>query len=171
MKCLSNLWLLICLPVICFAQSSQNTNFTLPECQIKTIDGNIISTSQLADTDEFSYVICFWQSCCSHNLNFMDAFNDLYEEISEDMPFKVYAVSIDDSRTSGKVKSMVNGKGWLFDFYLDPNSDFKRAMNVSLTPHCFLFDTNGTLVWQKSAFLQGDEYLIEEALEKNQINE
>lgn len=171
MKILYFSLLLICLPIISTAQSPQNSDFTIPECRIKTIDGSVVSTSQLVNTDKQPYVICFWQSCCNNNLNFMDSFNDLYEDIAEDIPFKVYAVSIDDSRSSDKIKSMVNGKGWEFDFYLDANSDFKRAMNVSLTPHCFVFDKHGNLTWQKSAFLQGDEYLILEALENIQENE
>ncbi len=165
MKCLSILGLWIMLPVISIAQSTQKANFPIPDCQIKTIDGSSFNTATFNTAHQQPFVICFWQSCCSNNLNFMDSFNDLYEDIVEDIPFKVYAVSVDDSRSSSKVKSMVNGKGWGFEFYLDPNSDFKRAINVSLTPHCFVFDKNGNLIWQKSSFLQGDEYLIEEVLE------
>jgi hypothetical protein len=78
---------------------------------------------------------------------------------------KIFAVSVDDTRSSSKVKPLVNGKGWEFDVYLDPNEDFKRAMNVNLTPHYFIFDGGQNLIWQKVGFLQGDEVEIQEVLE------
>ena len=61
------------------------------------------------------------------------------------------------------VAPFVAGKGWDFTILLDPNGDFKRAMNVNMVPHLFLFDGNGKIVSQHNNYSPGDEeHLLEE---------
>ncbi|MBN1339416.1 MAG: hypothetical protein JXA03_08835 [Bacteroidales bacterium] len=50
--------------------------------------------------------------------------------------------------------------------FLDPNEDFKRALNVNLTPHYFIFDGHKNVIYQKAGFLQGDEVEIQEVLDR-----
>ena len=78
---------------------------------------------------------------------------------------KIYSVSIDDSRSTAKVKPVVEGKGWGFEVLLDVNGDLKRAMNVSNPPHTFLVDGNGKIVYQHTGYFEGaEEDLYEEIL-------
>ena len=78
---------------------------------------------------------------------------------------KIYSVSIDDSRTTAKVKPFVEGKGWDFEVLLDANGDLKRAMNVNNPPHTFLFDGSGKIVYQHTGYFEGaEEELFEEIL-------
>ena len=97
----------------------------------------------------------------------MDAYNDLYEEWQEETGVKIYAVSIDDdARSTTKVQPFVNGKAWEMEVLLDPNGDFKRAMNVNMIPHTFLLDGNGKVVYQHTSYYAGLEYEIYELVEK-----
>ncbi len=57
-------------------------------------------------------------------------------------------------------------KNWDFDILLDPNSDFKRAMNVNLIPHTFLLNGNGEIVWQHTSFAEGGELELIELVRK-----
>ncbi len=43
---------------------------------------------------------------------------------------------------------------------LDPNGDFKRAMNVNMIPHTFLLDGNGKVVYQHTSYYEALEYEI-----------
>ena len=70
---------------------------------------------------------------------------------------RVTAISIDDSRTSMRVVSLADGRGWEFDVYLDSNGDLKRAMNVVNPPHTFVINTKGEIVYQHTAYAEGDE--------------
>ena len=83
--------------------------------------------------------------------------NKVYEKWQTETGVKVFAISIDDSRTSKKVPQFVKGRGWKFDIYLDENSDLKRAMNAGYPPQTFLFDGSGKLVWQHSGYAEGNE--------------
>lgn len=79
---------------------------------------------------------------------------------------KLYAVSIDNARSSRGVLPLVNGKNWEFEILLDENGDFKRAMNVNVPPHTFIINGNGEIVWQHVGYLEGDEAEYIEIVEK-----
>lgn len=71
---------------------------------------------------------------------------------------KVVAVSVDDARTLSRARAMTQGQGW--DDYTcvyDKNQDLKRAMNVSLTPHTFIVDGKGNIVYSHSGYTPGSE--------------
>ena len=137
----------------------------IPEGTLKTLNGADFSSEEMSNGGN-PFLIFFWKSCCKSNLTFMDAMHDIYSDLVDDYNIKVYAISIDDSRSSANIKPYVNGKGWEFDVLLDVNGDLKRAMNVNLTPHYMLFDGNRRMVWKKVGFVEGDEYEVEEVLSK-----
>jgi peroxiredoxin len=62
-----------------------------------------------------------------------------------------------------RVAPFINSKGWEYIILLDPNGDFKRAMNVINVPHTFLIDASGKIIDQHTSYAQGDE---EELYEK-----
>ncbi|NNK81065.1 MAG: redoxin family protein, partial [Flavobacteriales bacterium] len=68
------------------------------------------------------------------------------------------------SRTSRNVKRYVDASGWDYEVYLDENSDFKRAMNVTVPPTTFLVDGNGKVVYQHISYSEGDEDELYEKL-------
>ena len=149
----------------CTLINSTYSQAILPDVNLTAIDGSLASSSTLTN-DSHPFIICFWKSCCNSSLKFMDALNEIYPDLVEDHNIKIFAVSIDDSRTSDQVRPLVNGNSWEFDIYLDTNEDFARQMNINLTPHCLLYDGQSILVWQKSVCMEGDEYIIVQELLK-----
>ena len=91
---------------------------------------------------------------------------EMYDNWVEETGVKLVAISIDDTRNMAKVAPYVNGKGWEYDVYIDPNGDFKRALGVNNVPHTFLVDGNGKIVWQHNSYSEGDEYELIELVEK-----
>lgn len=88
----------------------------------------------------------------------MDTLSENFEDWNDEKAFRVIAVSIDDSRSLARAKALAAGRGWeMFDVYYDVNSDFKRAMNVSLVPHIFIFDKNGNQIYTHVGYKPGDE--------------
>jgi alkyl hydroperoxide reductase subunit AhpC len=82
---------------------------------------------------------------------------ELYEDWQNETGIKIYAVSIDDTRTSGKVLPLVNSSEWGYEVVLDINSELKRAMGVNNPPHTFLCNAKGEIVWQHASYALGDE--------------
>lgn len=87
----------------------------------------------------------------------MKAINEVYADWQDETGVKLYAVSIDQGQNSNKVKPMVDAEGWEYEVLLDPNSDFKRALNIQMIPAVFLLDGNGKIVSKHNSYKDGDE--------------
>lgn len=129
---------------------------TLPDLTIATMDGREVSTSTLSNEGK-PFVISFWATWCRPCLKELDAIDEIYHEW-QDHGFKLIAVSTDDARTRPNVLPMVSGRGWEYEFYLDENGDFRRAMGVNIVPHTFILNGAGEVVYQHTSFSDGMEW-------------
>lgn len=128
----------------------------IPTVDMKTMEGKTLNSSQITNEGK-PMIISFWATWCSPCKAELNAISDVYSEWQKETGVKLVAVSIDDARNMGKVAPYVSGKNWEFDVYLDPNGDFKRAMNVNNVPHTFIINGNGEIVWQQNSSAPGDE--------------
>ena len=129
---------------------------SLPDVKIENQEGKVISTKSLADGTPM--IISFWSTTCKPCIMELNAINDNLYDWLEEVDMKVVAVSVDDARTVSRARAMTKGQGW--DDYVclyDKNQDFKRAMNVSLTPHTFIVDGKGNIVYSHSGYTRGSE--------------
>lgn len=131
-------------------------NAQLPSVQLRTIDGKTVDTAKLSN-DGKPFVISFFASWCKPCLRELKAINEVYADWQDETGVKLYAVSIDQGQNSNKVKPMVDAEGWEYEVLLDPNSDFKRALNIQMIPAVFLLDGNGKIVSKHNSYKDGDE--------------
>lgn len=123
---------------------------------VKDLDGKNVEVSEINNNGK-PIIISFWATWCKPCMEELNAINEEYEDWVEETGVVLIAVSIDDSRSTGKVEPLVNAKGWEYTILLDPNGDFKRGLNVNNVPHTFLIDGNGKIVWQHNNYNSGDE--------------
>lgn len=153
---------LLCLaPLI----NAQDQGREIPAVDIKDIDGAPFNTGELQN-DGKPIIINFWATWCSPCKQELNTINEVYGEWQEETGVKLVAISIDDARNMFKVKPYVDGQAWEYEVYIDPNADFKRAMNVNNVPHTFLVDGNGHIVWQHNSYAPGDEEELYELVKK-----
>ncbi len=157
--------LLVLFVTAVYSQDEKNTGQKLPSVEVRTLEGTMFNTADISN-DGKPVIICFWATWCKPCIKEHDAINDVYEDWVDETGVKLYSVSIDNSRSSNRVKPFVNGKGWEFDFLLDINGDFKRAMGVNVPPHTFILNGNNEIVWQHVGYLDGDEDEYIEIVEK-----
>ncbi|HPE33506.1 MAG TPA: TlpA disulfide reductase family protein [Bacteroidales bacterium] len=147
------------------SQNETKTLFKLPEVTIQSIDGKSFNTKNIENEGK-PVILTFWATWCKPCLREHDAISEYYAEWAEETGVKVYAISIDDARSSRRVMPTVNGKGWEFEVLLDPNGEFKRLMNVNIPPHVFVLNEKREVVWQHIGYLDGDEMKYIEVVEK-----
>lgn len=156
---------LACFSIMLLAQEKSRTLGKIPSVTVKTPDGQNFNTGDISN-DGNPIIISFWALWCKPCIKELTSISDVYDEWVEDTGVKLIAVSIDDARSTAKVMPTVNGKGWDYEVLLDPNGDFKRAMNVNLIPHTFVVNGEGEIVWQHTSFSEGAELQLIEVVRK-----
>lgn len=138
---------------------------SMPDVKIENQAGKVISTNDLVDGTPM--IISFWSTTCKPCIMELNAINDSLYEWLEEVDMKVVAVSVDDARTVSRARAMAKGQGWDdFTCIYDKNQEFKRAMNVSLTPHTFIVDGKGNIVYSHSGYTPGSEQELFEKISK-----
>ncbi|MDC0380095.1 TlpA family protein disulfide reductase [Flavobacteriaceae bacterium] len=139
----------------------------LPSIELKTLSGQFINTNQIAQENQLM-IISLWATWCVPCKNELDAVAEVYEDWVSETDVKYFAISIDDSRTSKRIKPMVDGKGWEFEILLDENSELKRAFGVSTVPYTIIVK-NGLMVYKHTGYTPGyEDELYEQILKFSQ---
>lgn len=138
--------------VFSFAFAESQTS--LPEISLKDLSGKEVALESISE--DKTVVVSLWATWCVPCLRELDTIAEVYEELQEEFNFELIAISVDDSRSTRRVKPAVMGKGWEYVVLLDPNNDVRRHLgnpNVPLT----LIIKNGEIVYRHSSFTPGAE--------------
>jgi len=144
---------------------SQEKARIIPSAEVKKLDGASFNTVNLENGGK-PMIIDFWATWCSPCKAELNAIAENYADWQKETGVKLVAVSIDDARNMDKVRPYVNGKNWEYEVLLDPNGDFKRAMNVNNVPHVFVVNGNREIVWQQNSASPGDDEKLYEIVKK-----
>lgn len=148
-----------------FELSAQDGGRKIPDVTVKNLDNSSFQTGEI-ENDGKPIIINFWATWCSPCKRELNTIAEEYQDWVDETGVKLVAISIDDARNMHKVKPYIDGQGWEYEVYIDPNADFKRAMNVNNVPHSFLVDGEGNIVWQHNSYAPGDEMELYDLVEK-----
>ena len=143
--------------------STLNVVAQLPDVRLQDINGKTIQTGSITNNGK-PIIISFWATWCKPCLRELKAIHEVYPDWQDETGVKMIIVSIDQAQDANRVKPMVDGFGWEYEVLLDPNGDFKRAMNVQNVPHVFVLDGKGKIVYNHTGYVDGGEQDIYEAL-------
>ena len=144
-----------------------NSQKTVPNIPIETFKSTYTTMDKELDEEKF-YILSFWATWCVPCINELDALNEVYDELSNKLNFKVLAISTDDARTKRRVRPLVNGKSWKFDVLLDENHDLKRALNISGLPHTIITKQN-QILHRRVGYAPGEELDLLDKLSEYEI--
>ena len=137
----------------------------VPSLQLKDINGKTVNTANIIKNNGKPVIISFWATWCKPCLRELKAIHEVYADWQDETGVKMIIVSIDQAQDANKVKPLVDGNGWEYEVLLDPNGDFKRAMNVQNVPHVFVLDGKGKIVYNHAGYVDGGEEDIYDALQ------
>ena len=143
--------------------STLNVVAQLPDVRLQDINGKTIQTGSITNNGK-PIIISFWATWCKPCLRELKAIHEVYPDWQDETGVKMIIVSIDQAQDANRVKPMIDGFGWEYEVLLDPNGDFKRAMNVQNVPHVFVLDGKGKIVYNHAGYVDGGEEDIYEAL-------
>ena len=150
MKKLAVCLLLALCALVAFAQQ-------IPAVSLQDGAGKAVTTSSLID-HKTPFVVSIWMTTCKPCLKELDTLAEEFPDWDASFPLRIYAVSMDDSRSQQRAVAMAQGRDWdgitaLFDV----NADLRRALNVSSVPQVFVYDKDGKLFWTHIGYRPGDE--------------
>jgi thiol-disulfide isomerase/thioredoxin len=140
-------------------------NKTLPTANVKSLEGQSIAVKDLVKDGQIT-VISFWATWCKPCIAELDAIKDLYPEWKEKYGVEYVAVSVDDARTSARVKTYVANKGWEYTIVNDASKELQTALNVSNPPLTLLLNKKGEVVFEHLGYTSGDELELEEKIKE-----
>jgi cytochrome c biogenesis protein CcmG/thiol:disulfide interchange protein DsbE len=138
---------------------------SLPDLALTDVNGKKINISDYGKSGKVT-IFDFWATWCIPCKKELNNIADLYADWKKKYNVQIVAVSIDDSRSASKVKPYVEGQRWDYDVLLDVNQDLKREFNIQSVPFTLVADQNGKIIFTHSGYVEGDEYVIEEELQK-----
>ena len=134
----------------CFGQQ-------IPAGALQDGAGKAVTTTSLID-HKTPFVVSIWMTTCKPCLKELDTISEEMPDWDGGFPLRIYAVSMDDSRSQKRAVAMAQGRDWdgitaLFDV----NADLRRALNVSSVPQVFVYDKEGKLFYTHIGYRPGDE--------------
>jgi len=80
--------------------------------------------------------------------------------------FQVVGITIDDARTLPRVRLILKNLGVAYPVYWDADQNLNSRFHLQLVPYSVLVDSSGTIVWEHSGYVPGDEQTMEREIRK-----
>lgn len=151
--------------LLLFATTPSGAQTSLPPLFVKTPEGKEVKLTDYLKEGK-TVVISFWATWCKPCTEELEAVSERFESWSKESDFKFVAISIDDSRSSSKVRSFVSGRDWPFTVLLDSNQEIMKAMNVTSVPFTLILDKKGVVRYSHSGYIPGDENTLIREIKK-----
>jgi len=167
---MKNIILLLLVPVFAFSQTKTLGEKilgekTLPSIVLNDASGKPVNVGDYSKNEQVT-VVSFWATWCVPCKKELNNISELYDDWKDKYNVKIVTVSIDDSRSSTKVKPYADSQRWQFDLLLDPNQDLKRELNIQTVPFTALLNKQGKIVYTHSGYVEGDELVLEDEIKK-----
>ena len=118
----------------------------LPNINLKDVNGDTKNLSKYSNNGK-PMIISFWATWCKPCKAELNTIAEEYDDWVDETGVQLIAISIDDARSSTRVEPYINAQGWEYMVLLDPNGDYKRAMNVNNVPPTYLVNGSGKILW------------------------
>jgi thiol-disulfide isomerase/thioredoxin len=131
--------------------------------RLKDLDGKKVELADLYKSRPL--VVTFWATWCKPCQEELRQLHLLHQAYA-DSGIGFLAVSIDESRDQGKVRSLVAGSRFAFPVALDPEQRALKRFGFSDVPGTAIIGGAGEVVWKHAGYRPGDEAKLEAEIRK-----
>ncbi len=135
----------------------------VPQVKLKDLKNKTQSLEKVLDGK--LTLINFWATYCVPCRKEMKHLNRISTAYT-DQNVQVIGISIDDSRTVGRVKSLVRSQKLNYTILLDTEQKLYKNFNTSAMPFSILVNPKGRIIWQHTGYIPGDEAKMEAEIQK-----
>ena len=128
----------------------------LPDVKVEDASGKSVSTLSMID-GENPFILTFWASWCKPCQMELAALEEAAPDWSGKFPLRIFAVSIDDSRSISEAKALAAASDWPVTVLFDTKQRLSQAFGISSIPQVFIFDKNGNQVYTHVGYVPGSE--------------
>lgn len=136
-------------------------NQQFPRAAVKDLKGQRIELRDILQGK--LTLVNFWATYCVPCRKEMKYLNQLNTQYG-DRNFQVIGVAIDNSKTVGRVRSLVRSQKLNYEILLDTDQNLYRTFNTSAMPFSVLVNDSGEIVWEHTGYIPGDEIELEKVL-------
>ena len=145
--------------IMCWALAGFAAGRMAPDFRAKTMDGKSVQFSDYLNRGPI--LVDFWATWCVPCIKEMAHFQELYDTY-HDRGFEILGISIDNPRSSSKIKPMVKSKGWTFPILLDPNKEvLKKLGGRNVVPYTLIVSPDGEIIATYEGYKAGNEKIVE----------
>lgn len=139
----------------------------VPPVKLFDLAGKPVSSEIFNSKNDQPIVLSFWATWCIPCINELTAINNSLDQWKKESVFDFYAIAVDDDRTSKRIPSFVNGKGFDFKVLIDKNQELKRLLKLDNIPYTLIIK-NGKIIYRQLGYVPGDEKLLFKAIKEHQ---
>jgi len=150
--------------VLSFCFSEENTErkeTDFPKVKIQNLKGRSVFVHDVLDNK--LTLVNFWATWCVPCLKEMKYLNQFHTTYSE-QGFQVIGISIDDTRSSRRVPSVLKSKKVDYPVLLDTEQLLFNRFQSSAMPFSVLVSADGKILWEHTGYIPGDEKKMEEVI-------
>jgi cytochrome c biogenesis protein CcmG, thiol:disulfide interchange protein DsbE len=108
-------------------------------------------------------VVCFWATWCHPCQEELVYVQRLYQAYA-DSGITFIGISIDDAKSSAKIRSLLKGRKYTFPVALDAEQKAYNAFGLSDVPATFIIGRDGATLYSHLGYKPGDETQLETAV-------
>lgn len=124
-------------------QDEEKEKIKAPDFTVLDADGNAVKLSDLFGKP---IVLNFWASWCPPCKSEMPEFNEVYEEVGEDITFMMVDLADGQRETKEKGAQYVKEQGFSFPVYFDTKQDAANKYGIASIPTTIFIDKDGYIV-------------------------
>ena len=137
-------------------QNGENTPTLAPDFTVLDANGKEV---QLSDFRGKPVVVNFWATWCGYCVQEMPSFEEVYQEMGEDIHFLMINVTDGVQETMDKASAFIADSDYTFPVYYDTQYSATLTYGAYSLPMTFFFDAEGYAVAQAKGAIDRDTLL------------